>query len=269
MPISVPGDDRCRTRAFSDFGRPQPFRRVTTVSAGSLVDDLPDVPALPETLLQMELRLHDFSIDLHELSQLILSDVGATLQILRLAARECSSADGRPTRIEDCISHLGHEACLRVAGRRTVLSEARHRGVIEVWAHSREVAQLCRKLAGADHGSIHPEEAYLVGLTHTLGALPAILGWQGPQTAAPATGWTKGSDWPKRGRCPPVRPAVFRRVAAARLQSKAGAPRAQGTPDGPHHPAVSDVRRFRRPSSAGAAETPVEPSAGPPQIAFE
>ena len=151
------------------------------------LDDLPDVPALPETLLQMELRLHEFSIDLHELSQLVLSDLGATLQIMRLAARECGAADARPGRIEDCISHLGPDVCLRVAGRRTVLSEARHRGVIEVWAHAREVAQLCRKIAGATDGWIHPEEAYLAGLTHSLGVLPEILGWHWPHNAA--SGW--------------------------------------------------------------------------------
>jgi hypothetical protein len=150
------------------------------------LDDLPDVPALPETLLQMELRLHEFSIDLHELSQLVLSDLGATVQILRLAARECSVSDGRPARIEDCISHLGADACLRAAGRRTVLSEARHRGVIEVWAHAREVAQLCRKIAASEDW-IQPEEASLAGLLHSLGSLPEILGWQWPQNAA--SGW--------------------------------------------------------------------------------
>ncbi|MFP5230532.1 MAG: HDOD domain-containing protein [Acidobacteriota bacterium] len=155
------------------------------------VDDLPDVPALPETLLQMELKLYDFSIDLHELSRLILSDAGATLQILRLAARECSGLDGSPARIEDCISDLGLVACLRAAGRRTVLSEARHRGVVEIWAHSREIAQLCRKIAGTTDGWMHPEDAYLVGLTHTLGLLPGILGWMWPDNAA--------SNWIEKG----------------------------------------------------------------------
>jgi hypothetical protein len=160
--------------------------------AADQVDDLPDVPALPETLLQLELKLHEFSIDLHEVSQLVLSDLGTTLQILRLAVRECGIPDARPSRIEDCISDLGLEACLRQAGRRTVLSEARHRGVIEVWAHSREVAQLCKRLAGTQDGWMHPEEAYLVGLMHALGSLPGILGWQWPENEA--SNWTeKGS----------------------------------------------------------------------------
>lgn len=154
-------------------------------------DDLPDVPALPETLLQMELQLHEFSVDLHEISQLVLTDVGATLQILRLAARESEDAAGQPARIEDCISFLGLEACLRAAGRRTVLSEGRHRGVIELWAHGREIAQLCRKLAGASDGSTHPEAAYLIGLAHVVGVLPGILGWHWPENAA--------SSWADKG----------------------------------------------------------------------
>jgi HD-like signal output (HDOD) protein len=155
-----------------------------------MADDLPDVPALPETLLQMELQLHEFSIDLRAISQLILNDAGATLQILRLAARESGGTDGWPARIEDCISFLGLDACLQAAGRRTVLSEARHRGVIEVWAHGREIAQFCRKQAASTDGSIHPEEAYLAGLTHILGVMPGVLGWQWPEN---------GSNWAERG----------------------------------------------------------------------
>lgn len=147
-------------------------------------DDLPDVPALPETLLQMELKLHEFSFDLDEVSQLVLNDPGATLQILRLAAREFAPEEGRPSRMADCISCFGLDECLRAAGQRTVLSEARHRGVVELWAHSREIAHLCRRLAPAVDAGISPDDAYLVGLTHTLPLLPAILGWQGPEKDA-------------------------------------------------------------------------------------
>lgn len=159
--------------ASSLWAESQPFQL-------EFVDDLPDLPALPETLLQMELKLHEFSVDLRDISQLVLSDLGATLQILRLAARE----SGPPARIEDCIADLGLEACLQAAGRRTVLSEARHRGVIELWAHSREVAQLCRRMAATTDGRIDPEQACLVGLTHALGMLPGILSWQWPENRA-------------------------------------------------------------------------------------
>jgi len=142
------------------------------------VDNLPAVPVLPETLLRMELCSQEFSVDLGEISFLVLSDLGATLQILRLAAREREDTEERPARIEDCISGLGMQACLAAVGQQAVLAETWHRELPELWAHAREVAQACRTVA-AVVGGVHPEEAYLVGLTHALGALPALLGWRG------------------------------------------------------------------------------------------
>jgi len=149
-----------------------------------LVDDLPDVPVLPETLLHMELRQHDFSVDLRDLSELVLSDLGATLQILRLASREYGAGEGRPLRIEDCISDLGVEACLRAAARQPARNDARHRPILEFWAHCREVAGLSRALVGSMAGFIRPDEAYLVGLFHALGDLPGILGWESSDHSA-------------------------------------------------------------------------------------
>lgn len=158
-------------RAARDaFAELQPFQP-------RLVDDLPDVPAMPETLLSMELSIHEFSVDLRAFSQLVLGDLGASLQILRLAAWECGS-DACPSRMEDSISALGLQACLKAAARATVLSDARHRGVFEFWAHSREIAERCRDLAVELNGDFHPEEAYFVGLFHGLGLLPQVLGWE-------------------------------------------------------------------------------------------
>lgn len=146
---------------------------------GDPIDNFPNVPVLPETLLMMELRSHEFSVDLQEMSQLVLGDLGAVLQILRLVAREYEDAAERPTRIEDCISALGMQACLKAAAQQTILSDMRHSGVLELWAHAREIAQACRTVA-ASVGRVQPEEAYLVGLTHALGSLPDLLGWQRP-----------------------------------------------------------------------------------------
>lgn len=147
---------------------------------GDPIDNFPHVPVLPETLLMMELRSHEFSVDLQEMSQLVLGDLGAVLQILRLAAREYEDATDRPTRIEDCISALGMQACLKSAAQQTVPSDMRYGGVLELWAHAREVARACRTVAATAGGVVHPEEAYLVGLTHALGSLPDLLGWQRP-----------------------------------------------------------------------------------------
>lgn len=143
-----------------------------------LVQDFPDVPVLPETLLLMDLRVHDRIVDLRDLSQLVLGDLGATLQILRLAGREYGASEDRPHRIEECIADLGLQACLKAAASLTVIRDSRYGTILESWAHAREIAQYCRLLADENAGGVNPDEAYLTGLFHGLGELPALLGWQ-------------------------------------------------------------------------------------------
>jgi hypothetical protein len=176
MPISLPGGNVLNTQTF-DLWTASAVRPTEVRIPLQSVDNLPGLPVLPETLLRMELMSHEFSVDLQEISQLVLSDLGATLQILRRAAREFDDPADRPTRIEDCISSLGVQACIRAAAQKTIASDARHRVVLEIWAHAQEVAQVCRESAAAI-GTLHPDEAYLVGLTHALGSLPNILGWE-------------------------------------------------------------------------------------------
>jgi hypothetical protein len=179
MPIGLPGGNVLNTQAFDLWTvRPTDLRFPLQP-----IDDFPGVPVLPETLLRMELMSHEFSVDLQEISQLVLSDLGATVQILRFAARECPDPEDRPSRIEDCISALGVQASIRAAGQKSVLSAARQPGAMEVWAHARKVAQACQSLASV-MGTVPVEEAYLVGLTHALGSLPGLLGWPGRDRAA-------------------------------------------------------------------------------------
>jgi hypothetical protein len=138
--------------------------------------DFPDTPVLPETLLLLELQLQEPSVDLSAMSQLILGDLGATVQILRLAGREYGHAEDRPNRMEDCIADLGLEACLEAVSARTVTRGVRHGWLQETWAHSLQVAQYC-KLIAQQMSDLNPEEAYIVGLLHSLGSLPSVLGW--------------------------------------------------------------------------------------------
>lgn len=171
-----------------------------------LVDDLPDVPVMPETLLLMELGMHELAVDLGAMSRLVLSDLGATLQILRLAARECCEV--RPERMEDCISMLGPQACLKAVARRSIGSGVQCRVVFETWAHAREIAQVFRALAEETHGKIRPEEAYLVGLCHVVGFLPEMLSWDRP--AYCGRGWQSvGLKLAERWSLPFCVPAFF------------------------------------------------------------
>ena len=138
----------------------------------------------------MELRAHEFSVDLREMSRLVLDDLGATLQILRLAAREYGAEENRPVRIEDCISSLGLEACLRATAKQTVTHHAHHRTALENWAHSREIAHYSRIVAQDMGPGVHPDEAYLAGLFHTLGDVPELLGWETQRSS---------HDWARTG----------------------------------------------------------------------
>jgi hypothetical protein len=178
VPIDVPGDGTVLNTSVFEFPTgPSAFAEYQPFQPG-LVDDLPGVPALPETLLAMEFQLQEFSIDLRAISEIVLGDLGATIQILRLAGREYGDEEGRPVRIEDCISDLGLKACLRAAAGGSVAKGIRQRAVVEMWEHSREIALTCRLIAEETPGFINPHQAYMAGLLHGTGALPALLGWE-------------------------------------------------------------------------------------------
>jgi HDOD domain len=154
--------------------------RVLTGSATAVLEqirDLPDIPVLSETLLLMELKAGERAVDLREISHLILSDLGAAIQIMRLAASEDFSADGRLTRIEDCISGLGLQACLDAMSRRPLKRGSRQPAVLEAWLHARITAENSRFLAEQQFPDVNPDEAYVVGLLHAIGLLPGVLGW--------------------------------------------------------------------------------------------
>ena len=68
--------------------------RPMQVAAGSD----PAIPIMQETLLLLDLAAQESSVDLREMSQLVLDDLGATLQILRLAGREYDNSHDRPLR---------------------------------------------------------------------------------------------------------------------------------------------------------------------------
>ena len=156
-------------------GNPLAQRRPIQVEA---VQELPAVPVLPQTLLCLDIIVQKPCVDLRELSELVLSDLGATLQVLRLAGREHAHSEGRFMRMEDCISHLGLDACMEAILEQTAPRDSRRHAIAESWAHARDVAQYAKMMA-EEMVYISGEEAYLAGLLHGIGFLPALLGWNG------------------------------------------------------------------------------------------
>jgi hypothetical protein len=177
-------------------GNPMAQRRTLQMEP---VLDLPAAPVLTETLLYMDLMVHKSCVDLRDLSQVVLADMGATLQILRAAGREHGVSEGRPWRMEDCISNLGLDACREAISTQTVPRDHRQNPIAEFWAHAREVAHYSKALA-EEISDVNPDEAYLAGLLHGIGFLPELLGWK---ESGVADGALAGLRLAKRWSLPP------------------------------------------------------------------
>jgi hypothetical protein len=145
------------------------------------VDLLDDVPVMSATVLGLEILLHEPCIDLRMASELVLSDVGATIQILRLVGREYEFATEHPCRMGDCLASLDAGTWFDAISARTFACDREHAATSMLWNHSRLVARYAQLVAESLDG-ISPEEAYLVGLLHEIEAIPHVLGWpsQGP-----------------------------------------------------------------------------------------
>ncbi len=128
------------------------------------------------TVLGLEILLHEPCIDLRMASELVLSDVGATIQILRLIGREYEFATEHPYRMGDCLASLDAGTWFDAISARTFACDREHAATTALWNHCRLVAQYAQLVAESLDG-ISPEEAYLVGLLHEIGAIPKVLSW--------------------------------------------------------------------------------------------
>jgi len=137
-------------------------------------DPLPDVPILLSTRLQLELLLQEPVLDLSAVSEVILQDLGATLQILRLVGEEYRSFDERPIRIEDCIASLDTHIWF---GAVSALTLEQNSHAASAWQHAKQIGRYAEQLAEQQEG-LRPGEGQLVGLLHEMGKLPELLGWQ-------------------------------------------------------------------------------------------
>lgn len=151
------------------------FRDQESPARGKM-DFLDDVPVMSATVLGLQMLLYEPYIDLRKVSALILSDVGATIQILRLIGREYNLAGERPGRMDDCIAGLDVDDWFSVLSSHTFACDNEHFAATALWKHSLLVAQYAQLVAESIEG-ISPEDAYLVGLLHENQAIPAVLGW--------------------------------------------------------------------------------------------
>ena len=176
MPIVVQGGGTVLKRtAFPAFAAFNPVA-ISQPSQFGDASNLPAVPVLPETLLLLEIEAHERCVDLRRVSHAVLADLGATLQILRLAGRELSDPESF-VRIEDCISELGIWPCLEAMTTRITAHDPRYAAIAKLWNHARDIAHHARLIA-EEMPNVNPDQAYMAGLLHVIGTLPAALGWR-------------------------------------------------------------------------------------------
>lgn len=144
---------------------------------------LDDVPVMSATVLGLEILLSEPCIDLQKASELVLSDIGATIQTLRLIGRDYDFAAELPYRMGDCIASLDLGTWFCAMSARTFAFEGQHSAATAFWKHGRLIAQYAQ-LVAESLDRISPENAYLVGLLHEVGAIPKVLGWPGGVSGA-------------------------------------------------------------------------------------
>lgn len=147
---------------------------------------LDDVPVMSATVLGLDMILHEPQIDLRMASELVLGDIGATIKTFQLINKEYDFAEGRPSRMGDCLASLDVTAWFSAISSRLFACDREHSATTAVWKHCRLVAKYAQLVAESlDH--ISPEDAYLVGLLHGIGAIPRVLGYKCGNSGSRAT----------------------------------------------------------------------------------
>jgi HD-like signal output (HDOD) protein len=154
--------------------------------------EIPAPPVTPKVLVLFQLLLSNHIADLSAITEVIRSDIGLTVQVLRCAAEEGYSRELDFVEISDVVVHLGLEKLKRLADE-TMVMAIHPKGIAGLrtfdrfCAHARLTALIAEELAG-ETASVRQEEAYAGGLLRHLGALPFVLGWKIPELEEVETG---------------------------------------------------------------------------------
>lgn len=137
---------------------------------------LETVPVMSGTILGLEMVTRRSSIDISMATEIVSSDIGACIHLLRWAGRQYGFRQGGPTRISECISIIEPELFLEILSARIFVTDAAHCGWIEVKERCQRVAKFARLIAESIIG-VSPDDAYLVGLLCDKGSIGNVLGW--------------------------------------------------------------------------------------------
>jgi HD-like signal output (HDOD) protein len=146
----------------------------------ALSSDQLDLPVLPDMALKIQALLEDPDSSIGQFVQLISTDLGVILHIMKAANIAAFSNGQRVSNLNDAILRLGYRMLYSIIMNITLtkLFQAESAVVNDklaaLWEYSREVAANCYVLAQKNK-YLKPEDAMLAGLIHDIGALPLYL----------------------------------------------------------------------------------------------
>jgi HD-like signal output (HDOD) protein len=185
----------------------------------------PPFPALPSTLVRLDILLHGSTMDLQKVETVVQQDPGFTAELLRLATRRHASQNT----LRDCLIHLGIKTLRRAT--RIVPAWTQHLDPSDLWKlrwrlrRSRLVALAAETISAALADS-QPDRAFVAGLLHDLPGLvclsegcccaapeflPRTKAWNLPDYAVEAIRWHRDPEC-----ATPEHLSLVQRVAAAR-----------------------------------------------------
>lgn len=146
------------------------------------------LPPMPQVLLRFLHAVDDEHASMSDLALLVKQDPALCARILSATSAATAQRSNEFLTIEHCLLALGRRqiqviaACLAVQGVFGTAAERRPYGLNGFWAHSLQVAELCRLIADQIPYP-NSEEAYLAGLLHDIGEL-LLLGGLGDRYGA-------------------------------------------------------------------------------------
>lgn len=148
-------------------------RKVALMAA--LSDGLPTLPAY---VFELNSMLATTPVDLKRVEEVIRTDPSLTAQVLRLCNSAFMGFRERITRIENAVMLVGTERLRTMVLTCSLVEYAGHRvsseDIQSFWQHCFLTAALSERIARAI-AYPQPEQAYLAGLLHDIGALPLLV----------------------------------------------------------------------------------------------
>jgi len=154
----------------------QPNNNSSGTLKKRIIKSIKDLPLVPQVVIEIQNRLSQMNVNLHEIAQMIETDPGITLKVLRVANSTYYGASGTTSTIMQACVRLGLKGLSEVvilAGTEKVLSgklPGYGYDAGELWRHSLAVAYGSKILAQMRDPSLS-SAAYTAGLIHDIGRI--------------------------------------------------------------------------------------------------